>query len=606
MTKNLAWTIESLVMAATLLLSGPVYANDWPKWPAAAYDDYLAQWKCRAETPGRCTEDDCKAIEKQADWIGALCFADEAKVSGQERERRKQVERAFSLFEKSHSKGQLAWIQGYADLGKAKGDARIDLLENFLRREIMDAATATAYIKNKEKATKDMALLKERAEGGDAQAQDELGAMYAEGRGVKKDYAEAVVWFRKAAEQGEATGQNELGVMYAEGRGVTQDYAQAVTWFRKAAEQGDATAQTNLGIKYDNGQGVKQDNGQALVWYRKAAEQGNATAQRNLGTMYAYGKGVKQDYTQAVVWYRKAAEQGDATAQNELGVMYYDGKGVAQNYAQALEWFHKAAEQRDVTAQKNLGLMYANGQGTKQDYGQALVWYHKAAEQGDATAQRNLGIMYADGDGVVQDYAQAIMWYRKAAEQGEATAQNNLGAIYANGQGVLQDYAQAVIWYRKAAAQGDDYAQRNLANFYRHGLGGLPQSNVTAYAWMNLAAASGNSDAPKERDEIAAQLSTADLQKAQALSRAWKSGQAIPEIHDAARLKSAPRAMTDGNVPANGPFPAKPERKPGVTSCNTRCVNAECYRTYDDGRQVHFQAKRVFEFGEWKWDSGEC
>ena len=45
------------------------------------------------------------------------------------------------------------------------------------------------------------------------------------GQGVPQDYAEAVTWYRKAAEQGDADAQYNLGVMYAKGQGVPQDYA---------------------------------------------------------------------------------------------------------------------------------------------------------------------------------------------------------------------------------------------------------------------------------------------------------------------------------------------------------------------------------------------
>ena len=57
----------------------------------------------------------------------------------------------------------------------------------------------------------------------------------------------------QAAEQGDADAQYNLGVMYANGRGVRQDDAQAVQWYRKAAEQGDAEAQFNLGVMYADG-----------------------------------------------------------------------------------------------------------------------------------------------------------------------------------------------------------------------------------------------------------------------------------------------------------------------------------------------------------------
>ena len=54
------------------------------------------------------------------------------------------------------------------------------------------------------------------------------------------------------AEQGDAKAQNNLGAMYANGQGVRQDYAEAFRWFRQAAEQGYAKAQFNLGLMYDS------------------------------------------------------------------------------------------------------------------------------------------------------------------------------------------------------------------------------------------------------------------------------------------------------------------------------------------------------------------
>jgi TPR repeat protein len=66
--------------------------------------------------------------------------------------------------------------------------------------------------------------------------------------------------------------------MYANGRGVEQDHAEAVKWYRKAAEQGHADAQNNLGFCYEKGWGVEQDYAEAVKWYRKAADHGNTRA----------------------------------------------------------------------------------------------------------------------------------------------------------------------------------------------------------------------------------------------------------------------------------------------------------------------------------------
>ncbi len=54
-----------------------------------------------------------------------------------------------------------------------------------------------------------------------------LGVMYENGRGVERDDAEAVKWYRKAAEAGNAKGMVKLGLLYAKGRGVAEDDVEA-------------------------------------------------------------------------------------------------------------------------------------------------------------------------------------------------------------------------------------------------------------------------------------------------------------------------------------------------------------------------------------------
>ena len=47
-----------------------------------------------------------------------------------------------------------------------------------------------------------------------------------------------IAQLRLMAEQGDAAVQGLLGAMYAAGRGVPQDDAEAVRWYRRAAAQG--------------------------------------------------------------------------------------------------------------------------------------------------------------------------------------------------------------------------------------------------------------------------------------------------------------------------------------------------------------------------------
>ena len=59
---------------------------------------------------------------------------------------------------------------------------------------------------------------------------------------------EEIADLRARAEQGDATAQLVLGLMYADGRGVLPDDAEAVRWYRLAAEQGIVDAQYILGV----------------------------------------------------------------------------------------------------------------------------------------------------------------------------------------------------------------------------------------------------------------------------------------------------------------------------------------------------------------------
>ena len=196
------------------------------------------------------------------------------------------------------------------------------------------------------------------------------------------DYGMAMRLLRSPRANHVAEAQRDMGLMYAQGQGVKQDFAQALIWFRKAADQGDDLAQFFLGVMYRDGNGVPKDDAKALAWYRKSADQGDSLAQFDIGSMYNHGEGVPKDAAQAAAWYRKAADQGSASAQSNLGAMYSEGDGVPKDDAQALIWFHKAADQGEAVALFNLGLANAKGAGVPQDSALAAVWYRKAADKG--------------------------------------------------------------------------------------------------------------------------------------------------------------------------------------------------------------------------------
>jgi uncharacterized protein len=191
---------------------------------------------------------------------------------------------------------------------------------------------------------------KAAAEAGQAEAQFDLGVLYAQGLGVPRDLSEAARWYRQAAEQGNAEAEFALGQMYSRGWGTPRDAADALRWFQMANDPNSDGPPTNWDLL--EGYGIEQDQMQAAFWYQKAAEQGHVEAEYNLGRLYATGQGVPRDQEQAVRWIRAAATQGYAPALARFGRRYANGSGIAQDHRLAYFWLTLAVLHGDKSVEK--------------------------------------------------------------------------------------------------------------------------------------------------------------------------------------------------------------------------------------------------------------
>jgi TPR repeat protein len=130
------------------------------------------------------------------------------------------------------------------------------------------------------------------------------------------------------------------------------------------------------------------------------------------------------------------------------------------------------ANSGDAASQVLVGESYAactvaarNPKQAAECYRQAADWYRKAADHGDLSAQIHLASLYREGGkGFPRDMEQAAAWYRKAAEQGDVGAQGILGVLYSIGQGVPQDDVEAYYWLDLAAAVKGPRQQQYAAN----------------------------------------------------------------------------------------------------------------------------------------------
>jgi TPR repeat protein len=212
-----------------------------------------------------------------------------------------------------------------------------------------DTAAGLTAFKNKDysKAYKEW---KAAAEAGQAEAQFDLGVLYAQGLGVRRDLTEAANWYRKSAEQGNAEAEYALGQMYSLGWGVPRDEADALRWFQMANSVESDGPPTDWAVI--EGHGIPQDAQQAAYWYRKAADKGHAEAQFNLARLYATGKGVKRDEEQAARWVSASATQGYALAMANFGARCAAGNGVAKDDKRSYFWLTLAFLHGDKSVEK--------------------------------------------------------------------------------------------------------------------------------------------------------------------------------------------------------------------------------------------------------------
>jgi TPR repeat protein len=102
-----------------------------------------------------------------------------------------------------------------------------------------------------------------------------------------------------------------------------------------------------------------------------------------------------------------------------------------------------------------------------------------------------------------------------------------MGKSYCCGVGAGYYTVKALDWFCKAALQGHGGAQYQLGRYYgkradTHWPPELRQDLVLAYMWYNLAALQNVPLAAAERDALATDLSTMELEEAQRHAREWR------------------------------------------------------------------------------------
>jgi localization factor PodJL len=126
----------------------------------------------------------------------------------------------------------------------------------------------------------------------------------------------------------------------------------------------------------------------------------------------------------------------------------------------------------------------------------------------------------------------ARVWYQRAAEQGNVKAMHNLAVLSAGRENGTPDYPAAARWFRDAAERNLPDSQFNIGVLHESGLG-VEKNTKQAYKWFTLAAAGGDMEAARRREQLRPQLAPADLVEAEAMAKAFTPAKVDQIVNDA-------------------------------------------------------------------------
>ena len=368
-------------------------------------------------------------------------------------------------------------------------------------------------------------------------AQFELGWMQANGLGTDTNYKEALKWYKKAAEkdyrevsrhdlkecidrESILKAKLNLGLMYDIGKGVLKDFKEAVKWYKKAAKQSVAwEEEENIKwyetptkfISNEDEESSRQIGGNLLGDYEIKVET-LASIYHNLAMKYFYGEGVLKDNKKASSWLLKAAEKYDSRSQYML---FTHAKDLKINSKNAIDWLYQSAgkdflKKGYAKSQYIVGSMYFENRETdSKNISKSRFWIARAYENSDKVVREKaedfwnknklwqyidheykdfikpndqkllnetetpkdyfkLGKSLVNGDGVLKDPIKAIEYFTKASKNSHHKAETafELGVIYFELSSNKKNIAKSKKWIEKAFESSNIKISKKAEDFW--------------------------------------------------------------------------------------------------------------------------------------------
>ena len=151
-----------------------------------------------------------------------------------------------------------------------------------------------------------------------AEAMTNMGSYYAYGDyGLPQNHAKALDLWRRAGELGYAQAYNNLGFAYSNGRGVDVDKKKAVHYYELAAMMGSVHARNNLGMIEKNAGNVDRAIKHCMISVRG----GHTDSLERIKQLFKDGHATKEEYTAALQGYQEYLGEIKSSQRDQAAVV---------------------------------------------------------------------------------------------------------------------------------------------------------------------------------------------------------------------------------------------------------------------------------------------
>lgn len=234
----------------------------------------------------------------------------------------------------------------------------------------------------------------------------------------------------KNAQRHNVSSMFQVAQYYEHGRGVEKDYVQAMKWYKNSFFYGKEHGAVAVGKLYEKGRGTEKDLIEALIWYKKGEAVNEPGARERAARLKeALSLNGNTSITPPVVSSPKKTKKKPIPITDPwlLGQAAYE----KERWAEAHQYFEQAAKAGKIEAVCRLADMYYDGIGIPQkDYKKAFQYYQQAVSQDPFYAMHQLGMMYVKGEGFEPSNRDAFDWLRRSFDENHPDVKDDYQKLF--------------------------------------------------------------------------------------------------------------------------------------------------------------------------------